>query len=109
MPDDGRCFPLRLSRFSTHHSQGLSMHLSGKSAMVFGGSSGLGAACVRELLAAGAQVAIADLRAPNIAQENENRCLFYQADVTKTEDLVLAFDQIHERFKSLHIVVQCAG
>jgi 3-hydroxyacyl-CoA dehydrogenase/3-hydroxy-2-methylbutyryl-CoA dehydrogenase len=95
-----------------HRAGHLSMQMNGQTALVVGGSSGLGAACVRELLAAGARVAIADLNEPPVSWRNgepQTRTLFSRTDVTSTEDVNAILDEICARFHSLQIVVQCAG
>src|SRR4051794_5175120 len=62
-----------------------SMNIQGKSALVTGGASGLGAATVRMLAAQGAKVAIADLNEKNgadLARELGANASFVKTDVT---------------------------
>ncbi|WP_048695913.1 SDR family NAD(P)-dependent oxidoreductase, partial [Nostocoides australiense] len=61
------------------------MELAGRSALVTGGASGLGAATVRRLYAEGAAVVIVDLPASagaDLAGELGERARFVAADVT---------------------------
>lgn len=86
------------------------MNLSGKTALVTGGASGLGLATVRRLVAEGARVVALDL--PN-ANTNELSALgdsvvFVGADVTSEEDVTTAVQKANEN-ASLAVVVNCAG
>ena len=63
------------------------MEISGASAIVTGGASGIGAAVVRQLATKGAKVVVADLNAEKgEALANEVGGTFVAVDVTKTED-----------------------
>jgi len=70
------------------------MDLSNSTAIVTGGASGIGAACVRQLAARGATVIIADLQADKgEALAEEVSGVFAQVDVTNTEQITAAVEQ----------------
>ncbi len=88
------------------------MQLQGHTFLVSGGSSGLGAACVRMLEHAGAQVAIADLNrsaGENLADELGARVRFLQTDVTDETSVQNAIQATLAAFGGLHGAVLCAG
>ena len=85
------------------------MDISGASAIVTGGASGIGAATVELLAAKGAQVVIADL------QEDKGRALadkvggaFCEVDVTQTDDIVNAVEMA-KSMGPLRVLVNSAG
>lgn len=80
------------------------MQISGCSALVTGGASGLGLATARELAAAGAEVIIVDL--PSSGGASVPDALFAPADVTNEEQVRAA---IAMATRPLRIVVNCAG
>lgn len=82
-----------------------------RSLLVAGGSSGLGAACVRRMAGAGENGVIADLRPPEPSLLKEcGQCFaFCQADVTDEAAVQAALNTAHERFGPLRGVVVCAG
>lgn len=70
------------------------MDLTNSTAIVTGGASGIGAACVRQLAARGATVVIADLQADKgEALAEEVKGIFVQVDVTNTEQITTAVEQ----------------
>lgn len=84
------------------------MTLAGKRALVTGGASGLGEACVRALVAAQANVVIADLNeAKGVALQNELGALaqFCRTDVCDEADVLAAIDEL----EGLDILIHCAG
>jgi NAD(P)-dependent dehydrogenase (short-subunit alcohol dehydrogenase family) len=88
------------------------MQLAGSSALVTGGASGLGAATVRRLAGAGANVVIADVREDTgeaLAGELGERTLFAKTDVTDADSMGQAVQTAVARFGRLHILVNCAG
>jgi NAD(P)-dependent dehydrogenase (short-subunit alcohol dehydrogenase family) len=88
------------------------MQVQGHTFLVSGGSSGLGAACVRMLANAGANVAIADLNRPggeSLAGELGKGTRFVQVDVTDETSVQNAIDAVLEAFGGLHGAVLCAG
>ena len=88
------------------------MQLAGSSALVTGGASGLGAATVRRLAGAGANVVIADVREDTgeaLAGELGERTLFAKTDVTDADSMGQAVRTAVARFGGLHILVNCAG
>ena len=88
------------------------MKIQGNSALVSGGASGLGAATVRMLVAAGARVIIADLNEPvgkALAQELGEAASFIKMDVTSEAEVQNAVEQTIKRHGALHIAVSTAG
>src|SRR3712207_4355018 len=88
------------------------MRIEGSTALVAGGASGLGAATVRRLHAAGAQVVIADLqeeRGRALAEELGDRARFMPADVTSDEQVQAAVAAAAETPGGLRIAITCAG
>lgn len=88
------------------------MKIQGNSALVSGGASGLGAATVRMLMAAGARVMIADLNEPvgkALAQELGEAASFIKMDVTSEAEVQNAVEQTVKRHGALHIAVSTAG
>ena len=86
------------------------MEISGASAIVFGGASGLGEATVRRLAAAGANVVIADLaqdRAKALADEVDGRAI--TTDVTDPASVEAAVAAAAGAEGGLRISVICAG
>ena len=81
-------------------------------AVVTGGASGLGEACVRELAGAGAKAAIFDLDAEKgrkLEAELGGKVLFCRTDVTGDGSVREAIGKTVEAFGGLNIVVNCAG
>jgi NAD(P)-dependent dehydrogenase (short-subunit alcohol dehydrogenase family) len=84
------------------------MTLAGKTALVTGGASGLGEACVRALVTAQCSVVIADLneeRGAALALELGALTQFCRTDVTDEADVLAAMDEIDR----LDVLVNCAG
>src|SRR5215467_8526562 len=86
------------------------MNIQGKSALVTGGASGLGAATVRMLAAHGAKVTIVDVN-DKAGQELARQIggAFVKTDVTNTEQVKAAVAEAGARHGGLHIVVTAAG
>lgn len=88
------------------------MDLKGKTAVVTGGASGLGEACVRNFLEGGARVAILDFataRGENLAAELKKDVIFVHTDVSNETMVRAAIKKTKEAFGTIHIVVNCAG
>ena len=88
------------------------MRVQGSSALVAGGASGLGAATVRHLHAAGANVVIADLDerlGAELAGELGERARFQRADVTDADSIQAAVDAAAALPGGIRISVCCAG
>lgn len=88
------------------------MEIKDSVAVVTGGASGLGEACVRSLLEKGGKVSILDFaeeRGPKVASELGDAALFCLTDITKEEDVQAAINKTVEAFGAVHIAVNCAG
>lgn len=92
------------------------MELEGKTAIVTGGSLGIGSSIAIELARAGANVAINyrkhDTEAKEVAKKIEKlgkKCLVIKADVTSFNDAESMFNQTKKEFGSLDILVCNAG
>ena len=80
------------------------MELDGASALVTGGASGIGAATVGLLRAAGARVAVLDLQeGPDPAE------LWVRCDISVEEEVVAAVHRVHDTFGGLDVAVLNAG
>lgn len=87
------------------------MQLANHAFLVTGGSSGLGAACVRRFIAQGALVVIADvneLAGQALARELGRGAAFARTDVTDEASVEQAIDMALQ-FGPLRGIVQCAG
>jgi NAD(P)-dependent dehydrogenase (short-subunit alcohol dehydrogenase family) len=87
------------------------VNLSGKTFLVTGGSSGLGAAVVREFAGAGANAIICDVNEPREAASSgiASRVRFQKTDVTNEAQVQAAVDLAVREFGALNGVVNCAG
>src|SRR5688572_26648603 len=84
------------------------MQVSGSTFFVTGGASGLGAACVSRLHAAGARVVVADTKVADPVTESSS-VVCCRVDVTNSQEVAAALQIAVERFGALHGVVSCAG
>lgn len=81
-------------------------------AVVTGGASGLGEACVREIVARGGKAAILDMQdvaGRKIAEELGEASLFIQTDITDDKSVSNAIEATVERFTKVNVVINCAG
>lgn len=88
------------------------MQIAGKTFLVTGGSSGLGAATAQLLVERGGQVVIVDLNraaGETMGAELGDRARFAYADVANDEDVRNALGMAVDVFGALHGVVNCAG
>jgi NAD(P)-dependent dehydrogenase (short-subunit alcohol dehydrogenase family) len=88
------------------------MQIADRVAVVSGGASGLGAATVQLLAAAGARVVILDVNTEagtRLAAAYGERSLFVKTDVTSAADTAAALQQAQEQFAALHVLINCAG
>jgi len=90
--------------------------LTGKAALVTGGSRGIGAAIARSLAEDGADVAISYVSSPEKAktlvrelQEKGVRAVAFQADQAKPEEVGALVHKVAEHFGHLDILVNNAG
>lgn len=87
------------------------MQLPNRTFLVTGGGSGLGAATVRHLARAGANVALIDLNRPvgEALAAQLPTAYFVHADITHAGAVQEAIADVRSRFGALHGVVNCAG
>lgn len=87
------------------------MDIASHTFLISGGSSGLGAACVRRLVGHGANVVIADLSDAGqaLAESLGSQAAFARTDVTSEADVRRAIDLAQQQFGGLHGAVTCAG
>ncbi|MES3021749.1 MAG: SDR family NAD(P)-dependent oxidoreductase [Pseudomonadota bacterium] len=86
------------------------MDMQGKSALVTGGASGLGAATVRQLVRGGAKVAILDVNFEAAAAlAAETGALALACDITDSASVQQALDAARAQHGGARILVNCAG
>lgn len=86
--------------------------LLGKVALVTGGASGIGEACVRLFIKEGAKVLFTDLNealGQQLAQEMGENALFVKADASSASDNEMIVNKAVAHFGGLHIAVNNAG
>ncbi len=81
------------------------MEIQGRTFLVTGGGSGLGAATVHVLSEAGANVVICDLRGEDAGSNTR----FVETDVTDEASVRSAINTAVEEFGGLHGAINCAG
>jgi len=82
------------------------MRIESKTALITGGSSGLGAAAAQMIVDSGGRVVVADLKAgPDLGAG----VLFAATDVTSADQMQAAVNLAKDRFGGLHILISCAG
>jgi 2-hydroxycyclohexanecarboxyl-CoA dehydrogenase len=89
----------------TQEEDGLDLGISGKVAVVIGGESGIGAACVKVLAQEGSIVSSWDLQ----RKQSENAISFRGVDVTKGEQVQAAWNDTEERLGPVEILVHAAA
>lgn len=88
------------------------MQVAGKTFVITGGASGLGAGCARRLAGLGAAVVVADLNdaaGESLAKELGPQARFVRTDVTSAESGQAAVDAAVRELGGLHGLVNCAG
>lgn len=87
--------------------------LAGRTAVVTGGASGIGEACVRALLGAGARVAAVDASARNLAEAQARlsgvNVSFAHLDVTDPDAVEATAADLSKRFGRVDLLVNSAG
>ncbi len=88
------------------------MNISGKTAVVTGGASGLGEATVKRLVNGGANVAVFDLneeQGSRLAGQSGDRVLYQRVDVSDETAVSVAINNTMAKFKAIHICCNFAG
>ena len=88
------------------------MELKKVSALVTGGSSGLGLASAKKIIDAGGKAVILDLaedKGRAVAGELGDNCIFIKVDVTSETDVQNAIDKAAEKFGYVNVLINCAG
>ena len=86
--------------------------LEGKTALITGGASGIGEACVRLFIEEGARVVIADILdvdGRRLAEEFGESALFVHTDVVRESDIEAAVNQAVENYGRLDCIINNAG
>ncbi len=80
--------------------------------VISGGASGLGEACVRMLVKAGANAAILDLdeeRGEKVSSELGDAVTYVKTDVSDGSSVEAAMDHAVDAFGAIHFAISCAG
>lgn len=87
------------------------MEIAGRTFLVTGSASGLGAATTRELVSRGGFVVLVDVNpaAGVLAEELGKATVYVPTDVTSEDDGLNAVQEALRRFGALHGLVNCAG
>jgi 3-hydroxyacyl-CoA dehydrogenase/3-hydroxy-2-methylbutyryl-CoA dehydrogenase len=88
------------------------MKVHGSVVIVTGGASGLGEACVRDLVKDGAHVSIFDLSEDDgekISSEMGDSVIFCKTDVSNSQAVEAAIEKTIKTFGRIHVAINCAG
>src|SRR5262245_36276809 len=88
------------------------MVLSGLTALVTGGASGLGAAAAKMVVDGGGRGVLVDLNGELgivLAAQFGDAACFVAADVTSSADMQTAVHKVTSRFGKLDVLINCAG
>jgi 3-oxoacyl-[acyl-carrier protein] reductase len=88
----------------------MNMLLSGKTAIITGGSAGIGAATVKKFILEGAEVVIWDMNLPDLASfPQQHQPSFFHVDVSDPESVKKVYEQTIEKYKHIDILINNAG
>jgi len=88
------------------------MRIKDSIAVITGGASGLGEACVRSFCSLGGKVAILDVapeRGEKLANELGSNVIFINADVTSDESGRAGMEKAAAAFGTINVAINCAG
>lgn len=88
------------------------MEIGGTTALITGGASGLGEACVRHFIGKGGKAAILDVAEETgsaLVDKLGSSVIFCKTDVTDEASVQAAVDQAMDAFGAIHVVINCAG
>jgi NAD(P)-dependent dehydrogenase (short-subunit alcohol dehydrogenase family) len=88
------------------------MRLQGKTALITGGASGIGAAATELFVREGAKVVCVDIQreaGEALAARLGSAVIYRDCDVTVEEQVAAAVDTAVEHFGALHVLFHCAG
>ena len=88
------------------------MKIEGKTALVTGGASGLGAAAVRRIVASSGNAVLLDVqeaKAKALADELGKAALFCKTDVTNEKDVMQSIGKAKATYGGVHICINAAG
>ncbi|APE45883.1 MULTISPECIES: SDR family NAD(P)-dependent oxidoreductase [Rhodobacterales] len=88
------------------------MQIEGKTIIITGGASGLGAETMRYMHGRGANVVACDLNAEEgiaLVAELGERAMFAKLDVTSDEEAAAVIAQVVAKFGTVHVCINCAG
>lgn len=89
-------------------------NLSGKTAFITGGASGIGLGIAKALLGAGMNVAVADIRDDHLEQAraelgSPDKVMAVKLDITNRDQYIKVADAVEQRFGKVHILCNNAG
>jgi NAD(P)-dependent dehydrogenase (short-subunit alcohol dehydrogenase family) len=88
----------------------MDLKLAGKTALITGGSAGIGLACARTLVAEGVRVALAARDPERLAKAGkELKAVTFSADMTLAEDVERTARGAAEALGQIDILINCAG
>lgn len=88
----------------------MDLQLTGKTALITGGSAGIGFACARTLAAEGVRVAIVAREPARLAAAAKTlNGLGIEADLTRADDVERVAREVAEAFGRIDILINCAG
>jgi NAD(P)-dependent dehydrogenase (short-subunit alcohol dehydrogenase family) len=85
------------------------MQIKDKIAVVTGGASGLGLACIRKLRRCGARVVALDTNPAALETLTQEGVTTFKLDIASAAEVEQAFDEIQNRLGQASILVNCAG
>ena len=96
--------------------QTIEQNMAGKTAVITGGTAGIGKACVEVFCAAGINVVTmgrsvdkGDALAAKINAKGEGRCVYYPCDLKNTDRLEEIINLTVDEFGGLDVLINCAG
>ncbi|MCK8616700.1 SDR family NAD(P)-dependent oxidoreductase [Gordonia sp. C13] len=87
----------------------MDIDLTGKTALITGGNSGIGAACASHLSNLGANIVLADINPSATGEPGVRDAMSVEVDVTDPAQVERMVEQVVTRFGSLDIAVNSAG